>query len=107
MLFRSYDELVSAGVKVYEYVDGFMHAKTFVSDDAVAVVGTINLDYRSLYLHYECGALLYGGRAVTSVRDDFERTLDRCDPVTPGEYRPRNIVSRLLLQALRLLAPLM
>jgi len=102
-----YDELVSAGVKVYEYVDGFMHAKTFVSDDAVAVVGTTNLDYRSLYLHYECGALLYGGRAVSSVRDDFERTLDRCDPVAPGEYRPRNIVSRLFLQALRLIAPLM
>jgi len=102
-----YDELVAAGVKLYEYVDGFMHAKTFVSDDIVAVIGTTNLDYRSLFLHYECGVLLYGGRAVSSVRDDFEHTLERCDPVAPGEYRPRNIVSRLFLQALRLIAPLM
>lgn len=102
-----YDELVSAGVKVYEYIDGFMHAKTFVSDDTVAVVGTVNLDFRSLYLHYECGALLYGGTAVTQVRDDFERTLERCALVSPGEYRPRNLPARLFLQLLRLLAPLM
>jgi len=102
-----YDELVSAGVKVFEYLDGFMHAKTFVSDDAVAVVGTTNLDFRSLYLHYECGAVLYGGRAVLDVRDDFSRTLERCDAVSPGEYRPRNFVGRLFLQVLRLFAPLL
>ncbi|MBU0926726.1 MAG: cardiolipin synthase [Spirochaetes bacterium] len=102
-----YDELVSAGVKVFEYVDGFMHAKTFVSDDAIAVVGTTNLDFRSLYLHYECGAVLYGGPAVGAVRDDFERTLERCDPVAPGEYRPRTLAGRVLLQALRLFAPLL
>jgi len=102
-----YDELVSAGVKVYEYVDGFVHAKTFVSDDEIAVVGTTNLDYRSLYLHYECGALLYGGAAIAGIRDDFTRTLERCDPVTPGEYGPRTATGRLLQQALRLFAPLL
>jgi len=102
-----YDELVSAGVKVYEYVDGFMHAKTFVSDDAIAVVGTTNLDYRSLYLHFECGVVLYGGRAVTDVRDDFIRILERCDLVAPGEYRPSTVVGRVFLQALRLMAPLL
>ncbi len=102
-----YDELVSAGVKVYEYIDGFMHAKTFVSDDAVAVVGTTNLDYRSLFLHYECGALLYGGPVVRAVRDDFERTLERCDAVTPGEYRPRTLPGLVARQVLRLFAPLL
>jgi cardiolipin synthase len=102
-----YDELVSAGVKVFEYVDGFMHAKTFVSDDAVAVVGTTNLDYRSLYLHYECGAVIYGGPAVGAVREDFERTLERCDPVAPGEYRPRTMTGRVFLQVLRLFSPLL
>jgi len=102
-----YDELVAAGVKVYEYVDGFMHAKTFVSDDIVAVIGTTNLDYRSLFLHYECGVLLYGGRAVAGVKEDFLTTLERCDPVTPGEYRPKTIFGRIFLQALRLLSPLL
>lgn len=102
-----YDELVSAGVRVFEYLDGFMHAKTFVSDDAVAVVGTTNMDFRSLYLHYECGAVLYGGKAVLDVRDDFERTLGRCDAVSPGEYRPRGVLGRLCLQVLRLFAPLL
>lgn len=102
-----YDELVSAGVKVYEYVDGFMHAKTFVSDDAVAVVGTTNLDYRSLFLHYECGALLYGGSVVRAVRDDFERTLERCEAVSPGEYRPKTFVGLVTRQVLRLFAPLL
>lgn len=102
-----YDELVAAGVKVYEYVDGFMHAKTFVSDDAVAVIGTTNLDYRSLFLHYECGVLLYGGSAVAGVTEDFLATLKRCDRVTPGEYGPKTIVGRIFLQVLRLLAPLL
>ncbi len=102
-----YDELVAAGVKVYEYVDGFMHAKTFVSDDIVAVIGTTNLDYRSLFLHYECGTLLYGGRAVAGVKADFLTTLERCDPVTPGEYSPKTVAGRIFLQVLRLLSPLL
>ncbi len=102
-----YDELVASGVHVYEYVDGFMHAKTFVSDDIVAVIGTTNLDYRSLFLHYECGALLYGGRAVAGVKADFLKTLERCAPVTPGEYSPKTIVGRIFLQILRLLSPLL
>jgi len=102
-----YDELVSSGVRVYEYVDGFMHAKTFVSDDIVAVIGTTNLDYRSLFLHYECGALLYGGKAVACVKEDFLMTLKRCDPVTPGEYSPKTVAGRIFLQVLRLLSPLL
>ncbi|MDX9898489.1 MAG: cardiolipin synthase [Spirochaetia bacterium] len=102
-----YDELVSAGVMVYEYTYGFMHAKTFVSDDETAVIGTTNLDYRSLYLHYECGVVLYGGPAVTALRDDFVETLSVCDQVTPGEYRPKTVFGRIFLQVLRLFAPLL
>ena len=55
-----YQELIEAGVELREYTPGFVHAKMFVSDDTTAVVGSINLDYRSLYLHFECAALLYG-----------------------------------------------
>ena len=54
-----YKELIQAGVSIYEYTPGFVHAKVFVSDDDTATVGTINLDYRSLYLHFECGAYIY------------------------------------------------
>jgi cardiolipin synthase len=102
-----YDEFVSAGVKIFEYKDGFIHSKTFSSDDIIAVVGTTNLDYRSLYLNYECGAVLYGGQAVLDVRDDFLRTLERCEAVSPGAYRPRGFVGRLILKILRLFAPLL
>lgn len=102
-----YDELVEAGVKVYEYADGFMHAKTFVSDDVLASVGTTNMDFRSLYLHYECGALIYSGSAVMAVKDDFEQTLLRCELIKPGQYKAKTAVGRIINQILRLLAPLL
>ena len=101
-----YRSLLDAGVKIYEYTPGFLHAKTFVSDDEVATVGTINLDYRSLYLHFECGAVLYRSRAVEQVKDDFLRTLKSCQEVTPADCRHR-LPFRLFQEILRLFAPLM
>ena len=68
--------LIDNGVNIYEYTPGFVHAKTFVVDDEYAVVGTINLDYRSLYLHYECAAWLYKTSSVLEVRDDYLETLN-------------------------------
>lgn len=72
-----YPELLKSGVRIYEYVPGFMHSKAFVVDDEVAVVGTINLDYRSLYLHFENGVWLYQTPSVLQVRDDFLPDLKR------------------------------
>jgi cardiolipin synthase len=70
-----YSELIESGVRIYEYTPGFMHAKTLVTDDEFAVVGTINLDYRSLYLHFECGVWLYKTQSVFAVKEDFLRNL--------------------------------
>ena len=69
-----YMPLIEAGVKVYEYTPGFIHAKSVVSDGRIAVVGTINLDYRSLYLHFECGTLLVGSGAVRDLKEDCDKT---------------------------------
>ena len=80
-----YKSLLKAGVKIYEYTPGFIHAKMFVSDDDTAVIGTINLDYRSLYLHFECGSVFYNGEIVTTVRDDILDSLDKCKQITLDE----------------------
>ena len=74
----NYDQLIEAGVKIYEYTPGFIHSKTFVVDDEYAVVGSINMDYRSLYLHIECGVWMYKTTAVQEVYDDFIATQALC-----------------------------
>ena len=105
---RSYYEmLVEAGVKIYEYTPGFVHAKTFVVDDEYAVVGTINLDYRSLYLHFECAAWMYKASCVTDVRNDFLKTQQMSQEITLEECRNISIPRRLGRSVLRVLAPLM
>lgn len=102
-----YRELIEGGVKIYEYTPGFVHAKMFVSDDTTAVVGSINLDYRSLYLHFECAALLYACPAVADVEEDFQATLEKCRPITLEDCRRDKLGRRLLGWALRPLATLM
>lgn len=102
-----YKELMEAGVKLYEYTPGFIHGKTFVSDDEVAVVGSINLDYRSLYLHFECAAWFLGSSIVYDVKDDFEKTLEKCELITPDIYKKMHPLRKLLNAILRLFAPLM
>ncbi|MDR2068959.1 MAG: cardiolipin synthase [Spirochaetaceae bacterium] len=101
-----YHQLVSAGVKVYEYSSGFNHSKTFVSDDKVATVGTTNLDFRSLYLHFECGVWLYKNQAVRKVKEDFLKTIPVSHQVTL-ENCSRNAFLRVVQDVLRLFAPLM
>ena len=101
-----YRELINAGIRIYEYSDGFIHSKTFVSDDRVATVGTTNLDFRSLYLHFECGVKLYGSRAVAEVREDFLATMKRSREITARDCR-YNLLIRLYQDILRLFAPLM
>ena len=68
-----YPRLLEGGVKIYEYTPGFVHAKGLLSDDRYAAVGSVNLDYRSLYLHFECGAWMYGTDCIPDIRRDFER----------------------------------
>jgi cardiolipin synthase len=101
-----YRQLILSGVKVYEYSQGFNHSKTFVSDDKTATVGTTNLDFRSLYLHYECGVLMQKSKAVEAVKKDFLDTLPLCREITLKDCS-RNAAQRIFQDALRLFAPLM
>lgn len=102
-----YESLVENGVKIYEYIPGFIHAKTFAVDDEYATVGSINLDYRSLYLHFECGAWLYRSKVVLDVRDDFLKTLEVCEEITLEKCRKVRWYRRLCRSILRAFAPLM
>jgi cardiolipin synthase len=107
MVSRSYyRQLIQDGVKVYEYTGGFNHSKTFVSDDRVATVGTTNLDYRSLYLHFECGVWIYKNSAVMDVKDDFLKTVPVSKQITLEDCT-RGPVSTVLRDVLRIFAPLM
>lgn len=101
-----YRELLCAGVKIYEYSNGFIHSKNTVSDDITAIVGTTNLDYRSLYLHFECGVLMHKTKAVGEVKEDFLSTLEVCQLITEKECKG-NIITRTIQSILRIFAPLM
>ena len=100
-----YRELISAGVKVYEYTPGFVHAKSFVCDDSIATVGTTNMDFRSLYLNFECGAYLYGSDAVTAVKQDYLDTLKKCRHITEADCKT-GIFMTQFQNVMRLLGPL-
>lgn len=102
-----YEELLEAGVQIYEYTPGFVHAKVFISDDDTATVGTINLDFRSLYLHFECGVFIYQNAVVYDVEEDFQNTLALCQKVSITDVRTRPLLHRLTGEVLRMVAPLM
>lgn len=107
LAYMHYHELLRAGVRIYEYTPGFVHAKSFVSDDEKAVVGTINLDYRSLYLHFECAAYLFQMPVVYDVEQDFQRTLKQCQQVTLESMKRDRFYRKALGPLLKLFAPLM
>lgn len=102
-----YEELLDAGVKIYEFTPGFVHAKVFTSDDEKAVVGTINLDFRSLYHHFECAAFIYRNPVVAEVEADFRETLAKCQEITKETCRRYPLREKIAGRAMRLMAPLM
>lgn len=102
-----YSSLISSGVKIYEYTPGFLHSKVVVSDDKEAVVGTINLDYRSLYHHFECAAYIYGKDAVAEIETDFEDTVNQSKTVTAQTAKNEKISTKLLGFLMKILAPLL
>ncbi len=102
-----YRELINAGVEIYEYTPGFVHAKVFLSDDERAVVGSINLDYRSLYLHFECGVYLCKNPVLADIYRDFEETLRQCHRVTEQDCRDYPLLKRMAGSVMRVFAPLM
>ncbi|MBP3700592.1 MAG: cardiolipin synthase [Lachnospiraceae bacterium] len=101
-----YPRLMAAGVKIYEYEPGFIHAKSYLVDDDYAMIGTINLDYRSLVHHFENGVWLYRCDANRSLKADLEDTFTKCIPVTPDMLKT-NLLQRSLRAIVRIFAPML
>ena len=102
-----YASLLESGVKIYEYTPGFVHGKVFVSDFSEAVVGTINLDYRSLYHHFECATYLYGTDCIEEIERDFQSTLLKSREVTRKTLSKEKWSLKLMGYVMKGIAPLM
>lgn len=103
----NYDILVESGIKIYEFTPGFIHSKVFVSDDQIALVGTINMDYRSYYLHYECGVLVSDPKTIEHIKQDYLETLDKSMLMTKEILKKANVFQRIARALLNIFAPLM
>lgn len=101
-----FEQLIKNGVNIYTYTPGFIHSKVFVSDDEVATVGTFNLDYRSLYLHFECGIYMEKVDEIKNIKKDLENVIKKSHKVTQKEATP-NFIKGIWQGILRLFAPLM
>ena len=102
----NYRELLEAGVRIFEYSPGFIHAKTIISDDMHGVIGTINMDFRSFYLHYENGVWICGAPVLLDIKEDVLRTLEVCEEIQLEEWIQRPFFEKLLQNVLRLFAVL-
>ena len=102
-----YRRLLENGVQIYEYEPGFVHAKVFVSDDCKATIGTINLDYRSLYHHFECGTYLYASPEVAKIEQDFQQTLAKCVRADAELLKNDPFMRKLIGPGMRIIAPLL
>ena len=98
-----FDELLRHGVRIFEYVPGFLHSKLLVADGEMAVVGTVNMDYRSFQLHYECGVVLYGMSAVEHILRDIRGYMEeQCQEVLLPKWRRRSIFRRMAEAVLKI-----
>ena len=102
-----YRNLLKNGVKIYEYTPGFIHMKMFVVDDVYATVGTINLDYRSLYLHLENATFMYRCNCIKDMKNDFKKIFSVSEEITYARYKKYAAPRRLIWSILRMFAPLL
>lgn len=102
----NYSTLIEAGVKIYEYTPGFIHAKNFVSDDKYAVVSTINLDYRSLVHHFECGVWMYNTPTVAKIKADMLKTIGQSKQISAEEAK-LNVMQNLVKSIVQIVTPLL
>jgi cardiolipin synthase len=103
----NYQELLEAGVRIFEYTPGFVHSKLFVSDDAVATCGTVNMDYRSYYFHFECGVWTCSTDAVLDMKNDFFKIQHVSQEITLKKWAKRPIRKRFFQALLNVFAPFM
>ena len=102
-----YSSLTRNGVRVYEWTPGFCHCKMCVTDDEAATCGTSNLDYRSLYHHFECATYLYRCKCISEIEADYQETLLKCREVTPETIRQEKLSYKVMGAVLKAIAPLM
>ncbi|MGN0249153.1 MAG: phospholipase D-like domain-containing protein [Lachnospiraceae bacterium] len=102
-----YTQLIDAGVKMYEFTPGFVHAKMFLCDDCKAVVGTINLDFRSLYEHFECATFIYDNPVIDTIKEDYLKTFDQCQEFLKEDYKKLPLLNRISGKVFRLFGPLL
>ena len=101
-----FPKLIENGVKIYTYTPGFMHSKVFVADDKVATVGTFNLDYRSLYLHFECGVYMEDVNEIKNIKKDLTDAIKKSRLLTMEDTKA-GFFKQIWQSILRLIAPLM
>lgn len=102
----NYGRLLAAGVRIFEYTPGFIHAKTIINEDC-GIVGTINMDYRSFHLHYECGVWMCDKKTIDIIRDDLLQTMEQCHEVTYEEWKNRPFYIKFYQKILNLFSTLM
>jgi cardiolipin synthase len=102
----NYGRLLEAGVRIFEYTPGFIHAKTIISEDT-GIVGTINMDYRSFYLHYECGVWVCNQQVIDNIRQDLVKTMEQSHEVTLEEWKNRPFSTKVYQMVLNLFSTLM
>ncbi len=103
----NYKQLVQKGVKVYEYLDGFIHSKEIIMDDELALIGTINMDYRSYYLNYECGCLYNDKNIIYKMKNDFKETVNKSKLITIQEISKRNIIVKIMMVIVNIFSSLL
>jgi len=102
----NYGRLLEAGVRIFEYTPGFIHAKTIISEDT-GIVGTINMDYRSFHLHYECGVWICNQEVINTIYEDLTQTMEQCHEITYDEWKSRPLPMKIYQMILNLFATLM
>ncbi len=101
-----YNRLMGAGVKIYEYAPGFIHSKSYISDDKYAMIGTVNLDYRSLVHHFENGVWLYNCECIADIKSDINITFEKSIEITKNMLKT-DIVTRFIRAVVRIFAPML
>ena len=99
--------MLETGIEIYEYKNGFTHAKMMLADNEKALIGTINLEYRSFFLHFEDGVYLYKVKEIEKMNEDFEQTLLKCQRITFKEFAKYSKLKLLIGKVLRLFGPLL
>jgi len=102
-----YQELLDAGVKIYEYTPGFIHSKSIISDDTLGIVGSANFDYRSLYLHYEVSCMLYDTSSLQDIKNDFLKTIEESEEIKRENLKKPNIFKKIFVSIIRVFSPMM